>query len=292
MTIFQGFLRPIEITAANKTVAVSGGASGTVNLTEKVYPCILVLLKDLETALVAINANFSVYLTSDWNVVIANSSVSFVLTWTDEQLGRMLGFRDDVASTATATATDTPQYCFLPKRHSWDNNRFQVPSKSTFSGGVAIGGQLAGISLDAEAIRDFKYDALSAPDVYKEAGLLSYDWSAVTYYPDTERCFMEFQKLARNTVLSESGSGNVSPKGCYYLDRAQDWTGASPTNDLPSSMTAGGIKFDLNTVASRDTYVYCNISTPAPNPTALHKNSAAYYKIEFTLTTVSSVDWV
>ena len=290
--IYQGFLRPIEVTEDNRAMFLSAPYSVTLRLPKKVYASILTLLKEIDTGLKSLSAGFSVYLTEDWRVVIKHSSTNFDINFTDIDLGRLLGFRANITSTQKATATDKPQYCWLPDRHSYGANRFSEPPKNKFYGGISSGGYLSGIGIDSYKERTFKFDAISAPDIFKEAGLISYTWSGSKYYPDAERCFLQFASDAMGTVLTQVDSGNVSPKGCYYINNARDWTGETPVHSLPASMSAGGIRFDLNTFADRDKFVFCNFKVAPGIPRALTGKSAAYYELAFTLVTTAGVAWV
>lgn len=288
----EALLRPLEITAANNSIVVTYLTGTSYSLAVGVYPSVLSVLYALEANLKLKSAAFAVSLTSDWKVFIDGAGVggAFDLEWTDPELGKMLGFDQDYAGVTSATATYTPEFCFLPTYHSYDGGRFSANQSDGFSGEVSIDGSLAGVRAGIPRLeRRVQWSTLPAAKVFKEAATLTSTFST-THYPEQLRCFEHFAQEARNVTTT---SGSTSAKGCYFLPDAASWTGAAPTNDLPSTMTAGSERFNL--AASPSTYLFCHLDPRGPRePKQRISSSAAYYDVELLLRSaeIPSAGWV
>jgi hypothetical protein len=291
----QALARPVEMTTSNNAFSLTwtgGGGGGPTAGTVPVgmYSSIYDVIAALETALQAIYAGASVELVAGHKVRIFDAGGQPLdITWTGEALGRLLGFRDDIdTSASTYTATDTPQHCWVPTYYTFDEQRFHVKQSDVFKGGRSVAGQLSGVRLTTEQYtRVLKWDAEPAKNVFVEAAEDVVTWAVGgTFYPEAERSLEQFMIDARTATLSATTSGNLNPKGFYYV---HDWTGYL-AGSHPTSLDSGGIRFDLDT--NPDTYVYC---TPSPNgpplPDMLPKTAKKYYSVQVEVMTGTAPVW-
>ncbi len=280
--------RPIEITDDNKNASVNINGSGAQALTLDVgvYGCILTMLKGLETELQALTtgANFSVRLTDDFKVKIAHSSLTFVITWSDTDLGRLLGWRDNIGiPTSSETATDTPENIWLPSFWSSDGSYWAVDQTNVVATTNVVGQTSAVKLTDDMYAREITWDAQDSANVYKDAWTTSFTWSTV-FYPEQTRCLENLSMLSRSATLSAEASENVNPKGTYFIKDTDDWTGDAPTNALPATMDSGGIDAD---------YLFCSIATKGMGaPTRSSDRSRAHHNVSVDLKSATAPTWL
>jgi hypothetical protein len=243
----------------------------------------LTLVYELDDALSTANASLSAHINSDYKIVIAWSGPDpgiSGITWTDPDLGKILGFRANETSTATShTATDTPLYTWLPTYHSNDQGRFW--KEEDFAGGVSVSAMLSGISLTpSRRIRKITWDAEPAVKVAEEAAETSVTFDG-TYYPEEERCLEKFVSGARTVSPVDTDAEGLSLKGCYYVPDLDVYTGTSPTVAIPSSMDGGGHRLYLS--SSPDRYLWCTIDKTFATPKTRVNRSIAWYSVEVSL---------
>jgi len=238
--------------------------------------------------------NVTLELTPEWRVKFSHASSNIGITATANT--RLLGFTEDITATTTSiTAQETPLFCWFPTHHSYDGSRWYQDQNERFKGSIGSSGGKFGVTLPARYRRRFQYSTNFSANTYTEAETDYYTISAVDYYPNAERSFQEFMDGATTVQLEYTTSGNVSPKGLYYIDRAYEYTGSSPDRAFPSTMDAGGIHVSLTDNTKRDNFVFCQIEGNVSAPAQSDSKSAAFYNPNFTLTTddtPNTVDWI
>jgi hypothetical protein len=290
----QALVRPVEITASNNTLTVTwtgagGGGPTAVNVPVGLYSSYYDVLDALSTALTATDVTLSAYMNSDHKTVIAASAGVVQVTFTDEALGRFLGYRETTGGAAAETATDTPQNCWIPTYYSYDDQRFFLIQRDSWRGGKSVVGRLAGVKLTTDRYgRTIQWDANPATNVSPEAAQVTYQFNGAGdyYQPQAERCFEQFINDCRTATLQATTSENLNPKGCYYI---HDWSGYI-SGAHPTSMDSGGINFDLLT--NPDTYVFCSPPTGGiSRPNHVSNTAKNYYSVEVELTTATAPTW-
>jgi hypothetical protein len=269
-----------------------GGVGTAVGFRNGVEGSMLTYLAYLKTNYASSGVTLSI--TDDWRVKFSHASSNLGITATTSTA--LLGFTADItATTTTITAPYSPMYCWFPTHHSYDGSRWWKDQSDRFKGAMGASGGKFGVSLPARYRRSFQYSTNYSANTYEEAEREYYTISATDYYPNAERSFQTLVDGAINAQLEYTGSGNVNPKGVYYIDRAYEYTGDAPTRSLPTTMDAGGIHFDMDTAAKRDNYLFCQFEGSPDAPAMTDKRSAAYYQPNFTLTsddTPDTVAWV
>ncbi|MCK5643350.1 MAG: hypothetical protein KAJ19_21250 [Gammaproteobacteria bacterium] len=289
-TITQGFMRPVEtsstVTAFSVTVA---GSPAAVPFRDGVEGCMLTLLSYFKTQYAF--ASITLEITPEWKVRLTHSVSNLGIVATEAT--RLFGFTEDIAeSSPTITAQQTPMLCWFPTHHSYDGSRWWQDQGERFKGAMGASGGKFGVTLPARYNRNFLYSTNFSQGTYTEAERNTYTISSVDYYPAAERSFQEFMDGANTVGADYPASGNVNPKGCYYIDRAYEYTGSSPTRALPATMDAGGIHISLDDNSKRDNFVFCQIDGDIGRPAQTDPRSAAYYQPAFTLSTDDTPDTV
>lgn len=274
----QALTRPIEITddLKNFSITHTGGTDAFV-LTTGVSPSIIALLNHINDLLVAADATLSCYLSSDYKIVFARSAGTIsAIDFTDIDLGKLLGFRANVASAAAShTATDTPKFTWLPAYCSFDTDRFWEDYQ--FSGSVSTSGIVSGISLSTGIHkRTIQWDAQPEALIALDGATQSFTWSTIEY-PEIERCLEKFTKEARTSAPTSSDAEGISTKGFYFIFDLDVYTGSSPTVALPSTMDGGGYKRKL--ASSPDRYIWCNLHQAWKDRKTTINNMDKYYTI-------------
>jgi hypothetical protein len=294
-TVKQALVRPVEISASNNTATVTwtgggGGGPTAVNVPVGMYSSYYDVLDAFNTLIVALYAGLSATMDSNHKTVVAASSGTVAVSFTDVDFGRLLGYRANISAAASTTATDTPLNCWIPTVYTMDDQRFHVQQDQVFKGSRSVIGQLSGVQLTTgQYERILRWDAQPATNVFIEAAQTQYDWSGTTYYPQAERCFEQIMIDARTAKLSETTSNNLNPKGFYYI---HDWTGYT-AGSHPTDLGSGGIKFDLGAgTVSPDTFVFCTPDPQGPPlPEHLDKTAKNYYSVQAGVLTATAPTW-
>ncbi len=283
-------LRPIEIHDDNKNFRVEYNLGGmiAVVLSTGVYASILTLITEIETQCKTVSANATVYLDSSFKVTFAGSGTTFTLDWTDQALGRMLGFTGNLSGEDTYTATYAPQYCWLPLRETSDNNPWL--RKPVFKGSRAANGLLSGFNLaPIRQTREIQWPAEQGANVYKCRATTSYTWTS-TYYPEQERCLEQFVEDVQGAAPSATTGSGLNMKGFYFVCDRSVYTGTSPTVAIPSSMNSGGVDFVLS--SSPDRYVYCTVDKDSGfRPAATIPTEQTFFDVGLNVETASAPTW-
>lgn len=293
-SITQAFMRPIEINDAlhgDFNVDI-GGTPRALSGTEGVYGCILPLVYAVNYWANTYNAY--AYLNTSGKVVIYHASSNVGIS-TLTEFSRVLGFTETIAATTTSiTAQQTPLYCWFPTHHSYDGSRWWRDPTDRFKGGMGPTGGQFGVTLPSSYRRNFSYSTNYSANTYDEAERDYYTFLSVDYFPASERAFEAFIDGAITAQTNYSDSGNVSSKGVYYIDRAYEYFGLSPTRAIPrgTEMLAGGIHFDLDDNSKRDNFVFCQVDPNVSRPAMTNPKSASYYEPQFTLVTDDTPDTV
>jgi hypothetical protein len=283
MTITQGFFRPIE-TPGIRVLEFSGEVGGTPfsynSFADGVNACILTILNEIQTEL-STSYSITLTLTDDFCVRLEHATDNISIDM--NAAARMLGFTSFVAATSRiVVAPYHPLYCWFPTHHSYDGSRWWRDQGKRFAGELGSTGGKFGVTLPTRYRRDFMYSTNYSEGTYHEAER-NYYTLIVDYYPRAERSFEEFIDGATNAQRTLSTSGNTSPKGCYYIDRAYEYCGTSPTRTLPATMDAGDIHFDLDNNTKRDNYLFCQIDGNTSPPAQTDSRLGSYYQPQFSL---------
>jgi hypothetical protein len=291
-------LQPIEITADNRTCAVTVGGVGptAINLEIGSNACILTVLRDLQNKLgIAFGANAPIVVLSTANLVTWHSALALTVTWTDVDLGRLLGFRANLPITVgpcVVAATDQPQRCWFPPLVASERHRWRRDQKRAFAGSQAHDGTLAGVEVGPGVYRQkLVWEDIVAAGALVTAQTDSYVWGATTYYPHEERAWETFLHSLRASVGTLDPSPGIT--GVYYLPEVLVWETDNPAVTpvtYPASMTSGGIRHEL--AASPDTYRFAH-ATPEPpgEPTESLDGSIQFYRVEIELLTAPAPLW-
>jgi len=285
--------RPIEIHATNRdfTVDVGGGAQARV-VPVGVYGSILTALEELEDVIQGEANTSTVRLSTDWKVVISfsidSSPVTTAVVWTDQALGRLLGFTGNLSGAASYTATYTPEYCWLPTYETSDAEQWEYKPK--FSGATSVSGQLSGVALaggrydrTAEWPVEFDYNSkiMRATE--------SFTWTSV-YYPQQIRCLEQFVDDVKNAAPTADDADGLNMKGFYVIHCRSVYTGSTPTVAIPSSMDSGGVMTQLS--SSPDRYVYCSLQSGSlPSMPLASDDQSIYRDCSMTLHTATAPTW-
>lgn len=281
--ITQGFMRPVETSGAMTNFSIEVGGGGVaVGFRTGVEACMLTLLARFKTLYAA--SNVTLEITPEWKVKFSHASSNIGITATTSTA--LLGFTEDITATTTSiTAPYHPLFCWFPTHHSYDGSRLWQDQSARFKGAMGASGGKFGVTLPASYRRNFRYSTNFSQGTYTEAERNTYTISSIDYYPAAERSFQEFMDGANTVQLDYTTSGNVNPKGCYYIDRAYEYTGSSPVRALPSAMDAGGIHVSLDDNSKRDNFIFCQIDGGVGAPVQSTQKSAAFYEPAFTLST-------
>ncbi len=289
MTIQQAFLRPIETNSDMDDFTYSvDGSPYTVALRDGVEASIFTLVYHINDNL---DDSAFMYLDSAFKVVLGHATKDVGITINDTS--RLLGWVATVAETqVTETATNTPLFCWIPRdgSRSADKGVWGKPQQERFKGTLGSTGGKFGVTLPAKYQRAFSYSMQNASNTLQTYNATEYTITAVDYYQEAERCFMQVFEDANTVDLTYTDSSNVNPTGLYYIHEAYDYLGSSPTTAIPATMDEGGIYFD-----SSDTYIYCQIKGDIMEPTPSLRNSKDYFDFAFTLAaddTPATVAWI
>jgi len=205
----------------------------------------------------------------------ASGEGTFTVVWTDTDLMRMLGLREDLVGDYIYTATDTPRFLWIPPYYSADLNHME--DDTAIAGANAIDGTFSGIALaPGNYTRAYQWQAVASTNAVKSACEASYEYPAAggaSYYPEEERCLEQFSINALSA--SPSGTEGLSIKGCYYIEDLAEYEGETAgASNCPLSMDGGGHRTRLTTAP--DNYAFCHLR-PArwtkPTPTIPTHNS-------------------
>jgi hypothetical protein len=292
MATKQAILRPIEFTTSNNSlVYVTNGTTYTATITAGVHANILSVCKALRTDMAAGSDNVTLYIDQN-NKVTLTCATSVNPTHTAGW--RILGFSGTESSGTTVTADYTPLYSWFPTYHSGDTDRFIKPSKDQFYGVAGIDGNLSGIAVESRAQRLIRWPAEFAKNTIPEANSTSYTDSddGLVHYIEDERCFWTHLNGARTVAITASTSGNISPKGCYYINNWDTYTpvGGSAANwPAEGGWDSGGIKFE--DASNSDNYVFCSVPEPLKRPDIFRDIHTTHYDCEAMLRTATAPTW-
>lgn len=296
--ITQGFMRPIEMNTtlySSFWYSTSGGGSASTPSRNGVEGCILTVLSYISTHASFTGAGLTISLTDEGKVKISHASQNVGIP-TINEFSRLLGFTSVIAATTTSvTATYHPLYCWFPTHHSFDGSRWWREPSDRFRGKNGPTGGKFGVTMPSVYRRNFQYSTNVSANTYQSAETDYYTVVSTDYFPSAERSFEAFVDGANTADLIYADSGNVNPKGVYYIDRAYDYFGDSPTRSLPSTMDAGGINFSITTTAKRDNYLFTQLETNIPRPAQTDNRVSNFYEPVFTLVsddTPDTVSWV
>jgi len=293
----QALASPIEMLAGNNSLTVNYNAGGaqTKHLTLGTYGCILTVIYRLDGVMGTFNPNLYAYLNTEHKVVLTSGDASgggtFTVVWTDADLMRMLGFREDLAGDYIYTATDTPRFLWIPPYYSADLNHME--DDTGIAGANAIDGTFSGIALaPGNYTRHHQWQAVAAVDTFKTACEVSYAYptppGTAFYYPEEERCLEQFSINALSA--SPSGTEGLSIKGCYYIEDLAVYEGETAgASNCPLSMNGGGHRTRLTTTP--DNYTFCHLKPSRwdkPTPTIPTHNSLYNVGVEL-ITSIGGV---
>lgn len=291
----QLLLRPIEIGSDNDTLTVTtSGASVDIVIAHRVYANLFDLLK---TMCDDHSDAPGLRVSTSWRVTLSDYDGAMGATVTGvtaSPLSNLLGFvGDEVAAAGVVTATHAPEYCWASTHQSNTADRWMPDYDMAFHGSMAADGNMCGLSMATRESLSLRWPWESAANAIEQAATASYiDSAALVRYPTTRSCFMAVVSGARTAALSRSTSGNVSPKGLYFIPRAADWLGTSPAVDWLTSVTwdSGGTAFDVVTTAHRDDFAFCSVPD-APTDPRSQRELLSYYDVAVKLTTAVAPDW-
>jgi hypothetical protein len=226
-----------------------------------------------------------------FKIIISATTGTFSIGWTDPDLASMLGYRTSIPTGSGATANDNPEYAWLPTYYSFDDQRFITVFPDMFRGSRSGAGRISGVRLTQEQYRRvFKWDAEPAENVFIEAGTTQFDLGGNTYKPQQRRCWQQFITDVLTASPTKTTSGNLNPKGIYYI---HDYTLYTSSTNYPDDPGSGGINFHLDSgTLDADTYVYCTPPvTGSPPPDPRERTGKRYYSVEIELTTATAPDW-
>jgi hypothetical protein len=274
----QALLRPIEITAANQTITI---ASTDYTITAGVYANVFHVLKAINAASAAMTA---AYMSTSWRAVFALTSSGATLTQT--ALSDLLGFTGSETG-ATRTATYAPAFCWV-SQHQYSMTERWIPDfDQEFHGAPAMDGNLSGVTMSTRERLRLRWPWQPAASTYPSAATLSFTgYDSAIRIPEQHSCFCSIVSGSRTAYCTAASSGNVSPKGVYYIEALDDFLGSEDATTWDS----GGTNFDL--ASSPDGFVFCSAQTAMKDPKAAQNNLKTYYDIEVELTTAVAPTWV
>jgi hypothetical protein len=279
----QALLRPIEITASNDTITISGT---DYTVTARVYANIFDLLTALNATALA-----TAQMSTNWRVQLATSSGTAALTQTP--LSDLLGFDGTESGSTLRTATHAPAYCWVSTYQSSMADRWVTDGDMEFHGSMAADGNLYGISMTTRESLTVKWPWESAANAYPAAATTSFiDSAAGVRYPQQYSNFWSVVTGSRTAYPTASSSNNISLKGLYFVPKISDWLGYPSTFDWLSETpwTSGGTKFDVTGADYKDNYVFCTVPD-APRAPQSQRNMLQYYDVEVKLVTAVAPTW-
>jgi hypothetical protein len=284
--IYQLLTRPVEITSSNNTLAYTmSGGGGTVTLTAGVWANPFAIADAIRDA-----ADLSsVYVSTAGKIVVTGSAT---VTPTHSELWRILGFSGNETPGTTITADYTPLFTWIPTYTHMDSNQWAAPSDGQFFGSKGSDGNLSGISVEVRRQRALTWDAEISTNVFPSTNTASYTDSVNGLTrPASERSFWTFINGMRTAGISAATANNVNPKGCYYIEEFDQFTGASPSTAWPEKDAWGDGDTYFCDANNTSTYVFCNASNAAPMPSTFIDNRDSYYKPSCTLNTAEAPTW-
>ena len=288
MSAKQALLRPIEITTSNQTLVLNMSVTGnrTYTITAGVHPNFLSFLEDYASKILASNA-VTVNIASDNHVFLSHATQT--LTPTHSEAWRILGFSGAESAGTIVAADYTPLYSWFPTYHSGDTERFVKPSASQFYGSSGIDGNLSGISVEARAQRAIMWPAEAASNTFTEANATSYaDAVAGLTRVESDRCFWTQVNAARTVSITAASSGNISPKGVYYVPAWSDYVGNADISSWPDSADwdSGGTYFV--DASNADEFVFCSAPDPMKTPNIFRDIHITHYDCSVMLRTADA----
>lgn len=291
----QLLLQPVEIGSDNDTLTVTtSGASVDCVAPQRVYANIFDLLK----ALCDDHSDAPGFrMSADWRVTVADYDGSLSPTVTgvaSGALANLLGFTASESAVAgVVTATYAPAYCWASTYQSNTSARWLPDYDTAFHGSMAADGNMCGLAMAVRESITLRWPWETAANAIVQAATSSFvGYGSTVIYPTARSCFMAVASGARTAALSRSTSGNVSPKGVYFVPAAASWLGDSPSVDWLTSITwdSGGTAFDAADASHRDDFVFCSVPE-APADPASQRELLSYYDVTLKLTTATAPDW-
>lgn len=291
----QLILRPIEIGSDNNTLTVTtSGSSVDIVAPSRVYANIFDLLKTMNDD----NSDSpGLRISTSWRVTVADYAGAMgdsVTGLSSTALANLLGFTSaETASGGVVTATHAPAYCWASTNQSNTADRWLPDYDNAFHGSMAADGNLCGLSMSVRDFLTLRWQWETAANAIEQAATASFTgYGSVVVYPTKHSCFMSVLSGARTASLSRSTSGNVSPKGVYFMPFASDWLGDDPTVEWDEGLTwdSGGTNFDVATTANKDNFVFCSVPEAPVNP-ASQRELLSFYDVSVRLVTAVAPDW-
>jgi hypothetical protein len=278
----QAICRPIEITAANKTITISGT---DYVVAERVYANIFDLLNTIKAT--AIDA---CYLNASWRVCIRTTGGG-TAALTKTALSDILGFNGTESGSTTRIATYAPAFAWASSYQHGTPERWATDSEMEFHGSMAADGNLCGVSMTTRERLTIKWPWEFAANAYPRAATLSYtDSASGIRYPEQYSNFWSVATGSRSAYLTNVSSQNVSNKGLYYFPYVNDFLGETSTFNYTSHLwNSGGLNFDIATASNKDNYCFCTCEAPKL-PTS-RENLLQYYDVEIAMTSAVAPLW-
>lgn len=266
----EALFRPIEITSANNGLTITG--TGAVSADTGVYGGLPMLLWEL-TDICGAAYTWSLDSTDGYKVKVVGTSGNFDVTFTETPLRDLLGFTANLTGAATYTATNYPQFSFIPSFGRSNLDAFWL-DRNVVRGTNAHSGAYSGVSTGRDnQMKRLEFPLELAERVADEFGLSAYDkdsnWSTFEYGCRT---------------VQATAAANPSPKGFYLFPDVDDAVSGI------QSMDSGGLTFKYT--SSPDTYVFCQPKGSIATPSAGIPNSRIRYDISCYLTTADAPTWV
>jgi hypothetical protein len=237
MSTLPKLLASVTIDTSNQTFAFGLGGAQTVDITAATYDTILEVLANLEDALQAVDATFSVTCSSGGIVVISCDN-SWTITWasTDDDLESLLGFEgtESVAGSGPYTLTASNRHLrgfYSPVGGQWPSDRRTIKSREqeTDAGGLY---QLA--SSTVHRYRDVTFALLSEKQLVtggtdSDGAGGSVKWTSRTLYDfwtyTRDRPFRFYEDATDGTVASPGTEVNTYDTCRRFND---DWAPDMP----------------------------------------------------------------
>lgn len=261
------FCRPVVIDSNNNSFSVDGAGK---TITVGIYPNICAVAKKFQTesgVTVAFDSSFKMTLTS---------GSSFTISWTDTNLRDLFGFTATLSGSATYTATDTPQNCWVPTRSRADNDEWRRDARTDWRGVESRSGAVCGLRTGTTIYRTtVDFEALSSDLVlYGRGTATKYQLRSLEYFAEQSR-------------ISWSASTSPSIAGFYFFpDR--DYATATYASASYTSGDAGSM--ELSSGASH--WVYCHFDDdwyPDANPTLPIRSD--YHDVSVKIHTATAPTW-
>lgn len=258
---YQALMQTIELNAATDTLTVPRAtlSDWVFSPSKNLYSCIYELMLEMQTTAPSdITVSFGDYLNDGYqNHVTIDTTDAFSGVISGDVISNILGGLS-LFSLYRYRASNTPQNCWFSDFSANDGKWFVRSSADVFRGSAGVDGMQSGVSYTARQTRTLQWPFIAAENAIEDAN------SATT--AQAERCFELIVNGSRGKLLQYSTTGNLNPKGLYYVNDVSVYHGESAA--LPTTYAEG--------TPNSDNIIYCSAGPPVIAGNSRQSEDTAY----------------